>query len=100
MKRINKDVEKDEIDLFQVLLNIDQFPEDDTIYVERPWTLESEAQVIYITDKAPSTIHLENKVYTYFLDIYLVDELVAQFANQNLCIRDTYQRIVEFAMNT
>ena len=100
MKRINKDVEKDEIDLFHVLLNIDQFSEEATIYVELPWTLESEAQVIYIKDKATPNIHLENKVYTYFLDIYLVDELVAQFANQNLCIRDTCQRIVEFAMNT
>ena len=88
------------MDLFHVLVNIQQFSEHDSIYVERPWTLESEARVIHIKDKATPTAHLENKVYTYFLDIYLVDELVAQFANQNLCIRDTYQRIVEFAMNT
>ncbi len=99
MKKINKDIEKDEMDLFHILLNIDQFSEEETIYVEHPWTLESEAQVIYIKDKATSTIHLENKVYAYFLDIYLVDELLAQFANQNLCLRTVYQRIVEFSLD-
>ncbi|WP_228283968.1 hypothetical protein [Acinetobacter terrae] len=98
MKRINKDVEKDEMDLFQVLLNIDQFSEEATIYVERPWTLESEAQVISSSDDA-KIINIENKLFELFLDVSVVDELFAQFTNQNLCIRDTCQRIVEFAMN-
>ena len=63
------------MDLFHVLVNIQQFSEHDSIYVERPWTLESEARVIHIKDKATPTAHLENKVYTYFLDIYLVQDL-------------------------
>ena len=87
------------MDLFHVLVNIQQFSEHDSIYVERPWTLESEAQVLSSSQDA-KIISIENKVFEYFLDISIVDELLAQCSNQNLCIRDTSQRIVEFAINT
>ena len=87
------------MDLFHVLVNIQQFSEHDSIYVERPWTLESEAQVFSRSEDA-KMISIENKVFEYFLDISIVDELLAQCKNQNLCIRDTSQRIVEFAINT
>ena len=87
------------MDLFHVLVNIQQFSEHDSIYVERPWTLESEAQVLSSSEDA-KMISIENKVFEYFLDISIVDELLAQCTNQNLCIRDTSQRIVEFAINT
>mgnify|MGYP003514254416 FL=1 len=86
------------MDLFHVLVNIQQFSEHDSIYVERPWTLESEAQVLSSSEDA-KIISIENKVFEYFLDISIVDELLAQCSNQNLCIRDTSQRIVEFAIN-
>lgn len=87
------------MDLFHILVNIQQFSEHDSIYVERPWTLESEAQVLSSSQDA-KIISIENKVFEYFLDISIVDELLAQCSNQNLCIRDTSQRIVEFAINT
>lgn len=87
------------MDLFHVLVNIQQFSEHDSIYVERPWTLESEARVLSSSEDA-KMISIENKVFEYFLDISIVDELLAQCTNQNLCIRDTSQRIVEFAINT
>ena len=87
------------MDLFHVLVNIQQFSEHDSIYVERPWTLESEAQVLSSSEDA-KIISIGNKVFEYFLDISIVDELLAQCTNQNLCIRDTSQRIVEFAINT
>lgn len=87
------------MDLFHVLVNIQQFSEHDTLYVERPWTLESEAQVLNIKGHPTPTIHIENKVYAYFLDIDLVDELWTQFESQNLCLRTICQRIVEFALD-
>ena len=87
------------MDLFHVLVNIQQFSEHDSIYVERPWTLESEARALSRSEDA-KIISIENKVFEYFLDISIVDELLAQCTNQNLCIRDTSQRIVEFAINT
>ena len=87
------------MDLFHVLVNIQQFSEHDSIYVERSWTLESEARVLSRSEDA-KIISIENKVFEYFLDIAIVDELLAQCSNQNLCIRDTSQRIVEFAINT
>ena len=87
------------MDLFHVLVNIQQFSEHDSIYVERPWTLESEAQVLSSSEDA-KIISIGNKVFEYFLDICIVDELLAQYTNQNLGIRDTSQRIVEFAINT
>jgi hypothetical protein len=31
--------------LFTVLLNLNQFPEQHSLYVQRPWTLESETLV-------------------------------------------------------
>ena len=40
------------MDLFHVLVNIQQFSEHDSIYVERPWTLESEAQVLSSSEDA------------------------------------------------
>ncbi|OTG65697.1 hypothetical protein B9T25_11330 [Acinetobacter sp. ANC 4470] len=86
------------MDLFYVLLNINNCSEDKTLYVERPWTLESEVQVIFHSNDAKN-INIENKVFEYFLDVSVIDELFAQFANQNLCLRDTCQRIVEFALN-
>lgn len=87
------------MDLFHILVNIQQFSEHDTLYVERPWTLESEVQVIDIENHAAATIQIENKVYAYFLDIYLVDELWAQFESQNLCLRAVCQQILEFALD-
>ena len=87
------------MDLFHVLVNIQQLSEHDSIYVERPWTLESEARVLSSSEDA-KMISIENKIFEYFLDISIVDELLAQCTNQNLCIRDTSQRIVEFAINT
>lgn len=87
------------MDLFHVLVNIQQFSEHETLYVERPWTLESEAQVLNIQDRAPPTLHIANKDYAYFLDIGLVDESWAKLESQNLCLRTVCQRIVEFALD-
>lgn len=87
------------MDLFHVLVNVQQFSEHDSIYVELPWTLESEARVLSSSEDT-KMISIENKVFEYFLDISIVDELLAECSNQNLCIRDTSQRIVEFAINT
>ena len=38
--------------LFTVLLNLNQFPEQHSLYVQRPWTLESETLV-----QSPSSIN-------------------------------------------
>lgn len=91
------------MDLFHVLLNIDQFSEEDTIYVQCPWALESEAQVNQVIchlDDHAKTITINHQVFEYFLDVSIVDELMTQFAHQSLCLRDQCQHIIEFAMAT
>ena len=86
------------MDLFSVLLNIGQFPEQDRLYVEQPWTLESQTQVIELDPAAPF-IQMNERVFTYFLEVSIIDELSIQFDQQNLCLRERCQRVLEFAFN-
>ena len=86
------------MDLFSVLLNIGQFPEQDTLYDEQPWTLESQTQVIELDHAAPF-IQMNERVFTYFLEVSIIDELSIQFDQQNLCLRERCQRVLEFALN-
>ena len=86
------------MDLLSVLLNIGQFPEQDTLYVEQPWTLESQTQVIELDHAAPF-IQMNERVFTYFLEVSIIDELSIHFDQQNLCLRERCQRVLEFALN-
>lgn len=80
------------MDLFSVLLNIGQFPEQDTLYVEQPWTLESQTQVIELDPAAPF-IQMNERVFTYFLEVSIIDELSIQFDQQNLCLLQADYRV-------
>jgi len=87
------------MDLFQVLLNLDQFSEEDTLYVQLPWTLESEVQVIFSPEEERKIIKTDNQLFEYFLDVSKVDALLVQLSHHNLCLRDQCQHIIEFAIN-
>lgn len=85
------------MDLFSVLLNMAQFPEQNTLYVAQPWTLESETQVIEVEDAHPF-IQIDHQVLAYFLEVAVVDELLISLEQHNLCLRAAGQHIIEFAL--
>ena len=81
--------------LFMVLLNLNQFPEQDSLYVQRPWTLESETLV-----QSPSSINCnmqKDNLYSYFLPISTIQQYFKYLEPKNLCLQDSCQRIIEFA---
>ena len=82
--------------LFMVLLNLDQFPEQHNLYVQRPWTLESETLV-----QSPSSINYnmqKDNLYSYFLPIATIQQYFKYLEPKNLCLQDSCQRIIEFAL--
>lgn len=54
------------MNLFKVLLDLENFPEDHTIYAELPWTLETEAIVISEPDSGSVTLSFKDISYSYF----------------------------------
>ena len=87
------------MDLFNVLLDINGFCADEIIYFELPLSLESQAKVIAKPIDAAIKVEIEGNIYVYFLDIFMVKVLLSKFETQNLCIRDTCQRIIEYVID-
>ncbi|CAM4247128.1 hypothetical protein [Acinetobacter pragensis] len=87
------------MDLFQILLNINDFKDSETIYAVEPWTLESKAAVIQEPAKVIMQFADSSAVFDYFLEIYLVKALFKNTENQNLCMREQCQRIIEYALH-
>ncbi len=82
--------------LFMVLLNLNQFPEQDSLYVQRPWTLESETLV-----QRHSAINCnmqKDNLYSYFLPNSTIQQYFKYLEPKNLCLQDSCQRIIEFAL--
>lgn len=82
--------------LFMVLLNLDQFPERHSLYVQRPWTLDSETLV-----QRHSSINCNIKkdnLYSYFLTISTIQQYFKYLEPKNLCLQDSCQCIIEFAL--
>ena len=86
------------MDLFQVLLSINDFQDDATIYVVEPWTLESASKVIQEPAEGLNQICSENQIFEYFLEVHLVKALLQNAAHQNVCLRDQCQNMIEFAL--
>lgn len=86
------------MNLFQILLNLDDFPNHHTIYAMEPWTLESEAQVVLEPAEGLIQISDESKIFEYFLEIASAKALLLQLESQNLCIQVQCQRIIEYAI--
>lgn len=83
--------------LFQVLLNLQQFSDEMHIYVQRPWTLDSDANVCSQT-AFTATIPEPPDSYTYFLDAALCKALLAQSQTRNLCLQDSCMAMIEYAL--
>ena len=51
------------MDLFYILLNLNEFPADHLIYAELPWTLESKAISIDKNSKPELNLNINNSEY-------------------------------------
>lgn len=87
------------MDLFYVLLNPDEFSSPSLIYAELPWTLQSKAIMIEASPSPRPILNIDHIEYGFFLEFTLARQLIHLYSKQNLCLVDTYQRIIEFALN-
>jgi len=85
------------MDLFYVLLNYHDFEANSRIYAEIPWTLESKVKIMK-TDAGQTPSAMIDNTYTFFLEIAVIHKLSSLDQTQDLCIRDSAQRIIEFAL--
>ncbi len=85
------------MDLFTVLLNINEHSNTDILYVEQPWTLES--NVVLTTKENTQPITCNNTKYEYFLEIFIIKMLFKDYETQNACLQDQCLKILEYAIN-
>ena len=68
------------MDLFYILLNLNEFPADHLIYAELPWTLESKAISIDKNSKPELNLNINNSEYSYFLDVAMARKLLQVYS--------------------
>ena len=86
------------MDLFYILLNLNEFPADHLIYAELPWTLESKAISIDKNPKPELNLNINNIEYSYFLDVTMARKLLQVYSTNNICLADTCQRVIEYVL--
>lgn len=86
------------MNLFYFLLNLNEFPDDHLIYTELPWTLESKAISIDKNSNFALSLNIENITYHYFLDVALAKKLLQIYSTNNVCLAETCQKVIEYAL--
>lgn len=86
------------MNLFYLLLNLNEFHANHLIYVKRPWTLESKAIFIEKNSKPVLSLNIDNIEYQYFLEVAMTRKLLNIYSTNNLCLANTCQRIIEYAL--
>ncbi|MGN9713739.1 hypothetical protein ACG9WQ_010150 [Acinetobacter variabilis] len=86
------------MDLFYILLNLNEFPANYLIYAELPWTLESKATSIDKNSKPELNLNINNIEYSYFLDVAMARKLLQVYSTNNVCLADTCQRVIEYVL--
>lgn len=86
------------MDLFYILLNLNEFPANYLIYVELPWTLESKAISIDKNSKPELSLNINNSEYSYFLDVAMARKLLQVYSTNNVCLADMCQRVIEYVL--
>jgi len=86
------------MDLFYILLNLNEFPDNYLIYAELPWTLASKAISIDKSSKPELDLNINNIEYSYFLEIAMARKLLQVYSTNNVCLSDTCQRVIEYVL--
>ncbi len=85
----------DAMDLLTTLLNVDNLQNDQILFVEQPWTPESEVEV-------RTTTQIQNndrKNFKYFIKISELRLLLLRFEMRNLCLRDNCYLVIEHVLD-
>lgn len=82
------------MDLFTTLLNINNVQNDQILFVEKPWTPESQVTVLHVSFVKNSLA----KNFQFFLAVNELKRLVLQFETRNICLREMCYLIIEHAL--
>ena len=84
--------------LINCLQQINQNSFEDTLFVEEPWTLEANTQIL--TDEQGQTVlNINGKKYRYFLEVFIINELFEELEGENMTFEKKCQRIIKYASN-
>ncbi|WP_256415086.1 hypothetical protein [Acinetobacter sp. 5862] len=88
------------MNLLEALVQIEKYSEEETIYSTKPWTLNSETIIMIEPDEGGLEFTVDGRVYSYFLEIFLVKELLSDLAAENcLSLEGKVLRIIQYAYN-
>ncbi|MDC5297563.1 hypothetical protein OHW83_06775 [Acinetobacter baumannii] len=91
------------MNLLNIISNIKNFSDEYTIYAESPWTTLSDAIVVEEPEDGAMKISDSDKVYEYFLEIFIVKDLLSDLSQissfNKLTVEDQVNRIIEYAIN-
>lgn len=83
------------MDLFTILLNIDNLQNDQILFVEQPWIPESEVELRTTTPIQNN----DRKNFKYFIKISELRLLMLRFEVRNLCLRDSCYLVIEHVLD-
>lgn len=83
------------MDLLTTILNIGNLQDDQILFVEQPWTPESETELR--TKVQIQTI--EQETFKYFIKVSELKLLIQRFEMRNLCLRDSCYLVIEHALD-
>ncbi|MCF0265847.1 hypothetical protein KW868_15485 [Acinetobacter guillouiae] len=86
------------MDLIHCLQRIDQYSSEEILFVEEPWAIEANIQIIP-DDQSQTVLDINGKKYTYFLEIFIINELLEEFSEKNMTLEEKCRRIIEYAIN-
>lgn len=86
------------MDLFYILLNHQDFPAQQLIYAETPWTLQSRVIMLDPISSPLPILHREHTEYRFFLELASVARIMQLYSARNLCLADQCQSIIELAL--
>lgn len=83
------------MNLFTTLLNISNLQDDQVLFVEQPWTPESETELRTTTPIQNN----DRKNFKYFIKVSELKLLMLRFEMRNLCLRDSCYLVIEYALD-
>lgn len=86
------------MDIIHCLQRVDQYSSEEILFVEEPWAIEANIQII-LDDQSQTVLDINGKKYTYFLEIFIINELLEEFSIKNMTLEEKCQRIIEYAIN-
>jgi hypothetical protein len=86
------------MNLKNILNQIDSLDNDATIFAKKPWMEDSEVFLRASNEKSV-TDDLKAKGYEYFLEVFVIKEVLEVFENRKVSLEDKFNLIVFYAEN-